>query len=176
MTSAEHPDGVRSCRARIEGSPTFKFDKKRDLRIGRVIFFGLLESGAHVTGRIPGRDYLLKAAIAVRAGEPVMLRIPPEARGAIALNYAAEPDGTAPNVQRVGDGQSLVLIRPCSPRTRRFSDRRPIGKWTEFSGGFVFRERDCYPIEVSSSGKDYKRKVVSLGRRCGSGYADGGPR
>lgn len=59
---------------------------------------------------------------------------------------------------------------------RRFSDGRRIGQWTRFSGGFVFRELDCYEIEVSGFGKEYLRKRIALGQRCGSGYADGGPR
>ena len=173
IATTDHADGVRPCRTRTEGSRTFEFDKKHDIRIGRVIFFGL---GGARASFAPARDYRIKSVIAVRAGKAVMLRIPPGARDEIALAYAANRDGSMPAVRRVDDGQSVVLLKPCSERTRRASDGRRIGRWTKFSGGFVFREVGCYPVEVSGSGKEWTRKMIAFGTRCGSGYADNGPR
>jgi hypothetical protein len=162
---SERPDGVRRCSARSEAPGKTAIDRRRDIRIGPVVWFQL----RHAEGQIVatrGRDLMAKVAIAVRAGKPVLVRIPRSARRDIALNYAADRDGNTPAVQHVADGQTLVRVEPCPPRTRRFSDGRQVGPWTTFSGGFVFKRRGCYPLEVARVGGRYVRKRVSLGKPC----------
>lgn len=167
--AAESPDGERSCGQRIEaGSPEggIRFDRRRDLRIGAVVFFGLRRPKSQMV-ETPGRDIALKSAIAVRAGRrPVLLRIPRRVRGSIALSYAAEPDGTTADVRRVREGQSLVRVHPCPPGTPRFSGGGSVGRYTAFSGGFVLRRRGCYPIEVGREGGAFVKRRVAFGRSC----------
>jgi hypothetical protein len=169
-TPSERPDGVRRCRNRIEGGGPIQIDaKKRDVRIGRVVFFGLRRAATDRLESYRGRDYLIKSAIAVRAGKPVFLRIPPEARDHITLDYATKRNGAFFDVRRVADGQFVVRVNPCPPATRQFTNGRPIGRWTAFSGGFVFNARGCYPIEASRPGGGYARRLVGFGKRCGGG-------
>jgi hypothetical protein len=66
----------------------------------------------------------------------------------------------------VEEGQSLVLVKPCPPSTRRFFGSGHVGLWTAFSGGFIVRTPGCYPIEVARRGKPFARRLVALGRRC----------
>jgi hypothetical protein len=164
---APDTEWVRPCPTHIEGPGKLTIDDERDLRVGPVVWFGLA-SGPRVTRpyETPGRDPSVKSAIAVRAGGPVLLRIPPEARGAISMVYGAERDGTTPNVRRVSEGQVLVRVKPCAPSRRRFSDGRPIGPWTAFSGGFVMKKAGCYPVEVARRGKPFKRRMLGFGKRC----------
>jgi hypothetical protein len=164
----ERPDGVRRCRNRIEGPGKLEIEtKRRDVRIGRVVWFGLKQPRRTIN-EVPGRDLSLKSAIAVRAGRPVLLRIPVEAREHISMNYAAERDGTHEDTPRVADGQFLVRVHPCPPDTPSFSNggRTRVGRWTAFSGGFQFDERGCYPIETSRPNGTWARKRVSFGKRC----------
>jgi hypothetical protein len=156
----ERPDAVRSCHARVEGGGGVTIRPQRDIRIGPVVFFGLRHPERQAVLGTHGRDAGFKIPIAVRAGRPVRLRIPPEVRGDLAFNYGAR------NAAVIADGQSLVLVRPCPPRTRRFTNGRPIGRWTAFSGGFIVRTPGCYPIEVARRGKPFTRRLVALGERC----------
>jgi hypothetical protein len=162
---AERPDGVRGCATRAEVTGPLHLRNKANVRIGPVVFYGLAKPVR--LDRIRGRDRSLKSGIAVRAGRPVLLRIPPEARTDIALEYAVRRDGSFPDVRHVADGQALVRVSACPPDTRRFTDGRRIGPWTGFAGGFVMRAAGCYPIEVARAGKPFKRRVIRFGRkRC----------
>lgn len=158
--AAGAPDGVRRCSARAEGGAGVTIAPRRDIRIGPVVFFGLRHPKRQASPGTPGRDPSYKIPIAVRAGEPVLLRIPPEARGDIGLNYARR------NAERLADSQTLVLVKPCPPLTRRFTDGRPVGRWTTFSGGLVVRAPGCYPLEVARRGKPFTRRMIALGERC----------
>jgi hypothetical protein len=167
--AAEPSTGTRGCRARIESGSQpggLRIDRRRDLRIGPVVFFGLRRPEHQMISGGRGRDPGAKIPIAVRAGKPVVLRIPPEARQDIALNYAVDRDGSGNDVRRVSDGQYRVRVTPCPPRTRRFSGPGRVGRWTAFSGGFVFRAKGCYPIEVARAGKPFKRRLVAFGAPC----------
>src|SRR3954462_12673862 len=95
----ERPDGTRGCRARIEGPGGIKFHLKHDLRVGPVVFFGLRLAAKGPLTEYRGRDPSWKSAIAVRAGAPVLLRVPPEARGDITLTYAVDRNGTPRDVR-----------------------------------------------------------------------------
>jgi hypothetical protein len=160
LAAAAAPDGVRRCSERVEGGVGVTISPRRDIRIGPVVFFGLRRPGRQMVPGTHGRDPGYKIPIAVRAGRAVLLRIPPEARADVALNYAARNAGV------IADGQWLVLVKPCPPRTRRFTNGKPIGRWTAFSGGLIVRTPGCYPIEVARRGKPFTRRLVALGRRC----------
>jgi hypothetical protein len=165
--ASERPDGTRGCRARIEaGGGGIEVDRRRDLRVGPVVFFGLRKPRHQFVSATPRSDPAVKAAIAVRAGGPVLLRIPRAARRDLALNYAVERDGTPFNVRRVSDGQSLVRVTPCRPSTPRFSGGGRVGRWTAFSGGFVMRARGCFPVEVARAGKPFVRRRIAFGATC----------
>jgi hypothetical protein len=157
LFSAAAPDGVRPCDARVEGGDGVTISPKRDVRIGPVVFFGLRHPERQRVLGTHGRDPGYKIPIAVRAGRPVLLRVQSHE---LAFNYATR------NVDRVEEGQSLVLVKPCPPSTRKFTDGRPIGRWTAFSGGFIVRTPGCYPIEVARRGKPFVRRSVALGKRC----------
>jgi hypothetical protein len=157
---------VRPCPTHIEGPGQLTIDKARDVRVGPVVWFGLANPRTSRPGKFRGSDPSVKSAIAVRAGGPVLLRIPSEARGEISMVYGAERDGTLPNVERVGEGQWLVRVTPCRPSRRRFSDGRRIGPWTAFNGGFVMRAAGCYPIEVARRGEPFRRRTLGFGKRC----------
>jgi hypothetical protein len=155
------PDGVRPCSARVEGgSGGVTVDARRDIRVGPVVFFGLRRPERQRIMGTHGRDPGYKIPIAVRTGKPVFLRVPPEARGNLALNYARR------NAAKIEDGQSLVLVKPCPSQTRRFFGSGRVGRWTAFSGGFIVRTPGCYPIEVARAGKAFTRRRVAFGRRC----------
>jgi hypothetical protein len=166
--AGERPDGERRCRTRIEAPGQVTFNRRRDLRAGPVVFFALRGAATDPPQPRRGGHYSRKSAIAVRAGGPVLLRIPPRARRDIALVYASERDGTLPNVERVADGQSLVRVHPCPPSTPRFSGSGRVGRWTAFNGGFVYREPGCYPVQVARRGRPYVTRRVGLGERCPS--------
>src|SRR4051794_3553096 len=158
--AAGAPDAVRPCSARAEGAGGMTISPERDIRIGPVVFFGLRHPERQSFPGTHGRDPGSKIPIAVRAGAPVLLRVPSGARGSLGLNYATR------SVARLERAQSLVQVEPCSPATRRFTDGRPIGRWTGFSGGLVVRAPGCYPLEVARHGKPFVRRRVALGKRC----------
>jgi hypothetical protein len=158
-------DGVRRCSARIEAEGRTVIDPRQDVRVGPVVWFSLRHPERQIVDG-HGPDLYAKVAIAVRAGKPVLIRIPRSVRREIALDYAADADGNTASVRRVADGQSLVRVEPCPQNTRRFSDGGRVGPWTTFSGGFVFRRRGCYPLEVARAGGRYQRRRVSLGKPC----------
>jgi hypothetical protein len=157
LFSAAAPDGVRPCQARIEGAGSVTIDARRDIHVGPVVFFGLRHPERQRIAGTHGRDPGYKIPIAVRAGRPVLLRVQSHD---LAFNYATR------NVDRVEEGQSLVLVKPCPPRTRRFFGSGRVGRWTAFSGGFIVRTPGCYPVEVARRGKPFVRRMVALGKPC----------
>lgn len=157
---------VRGCASRAEGMGPLGIHQKANLHVGPVVFYGLRRAATQPLEHVRGHYPTLKSAIAVRAGAPVVIRVPPEARGDVALEYWVKPDGGFPDVKHVADGQSEVLVKPCPPNTRRFSGPGRVGSWTAYAGGFVLRAPGCYPIEVARQGKPFKRRLVGFGRRC----------
>src|SRR3954451_25060256 len=157
LFSAAAPDAVRPCEARVEGGGGVTITPRRDIRIGPVVFFGLRKPERQRVVGTHGRDPGYKIPIAVRAGRPVLLRV--QSRE-LALNYATR------NADRVEKGQSLVLVKPCPPATRRFSGSGRVGRWTTFSGGLIVRTPGCYPLEVARRGEPFVRRNVALGKRC----------
>jgi hypothetical protein len=64
-----------------------------------------------------------------------------------------------------GDGQAAVRVKPCPPRTRRFSDGRRLGRRTGFSGGFPVKSPACVTVQVFRGERVWSRPV-GLGTSC----------
>src|SRR4051794_9141176 len=150
LFSAAAPDAVRPCETRAQGAGGVTVSV-RDIRIGPAVFLGLRHPERQRIVGTHGRDSGYKIPVAVRAGRPVLLQIPPRASGRLGLNYGTK------NVDRIENAQSVVLLKPCPAG---------MGRWTWFPGGLIVPKPGCYPIEVARRGKPFVRRNVALGKRC----------
>jgi hypothetical protein len=104
--------------------------------------------------------------VAVATGRPVTVRV---RRAAPARLYF---DNDAPPRQRqiaTRDGQRAVRFEACPPDTRRFTDGRPLGRWTVYPGGFLVAEPGCVRVTARGRGMRTARARLALGvprRRC----------
>lgn len=166
--AAEPPrvEGLRTCAQRIEvtGDRTPR-TRPSDVRLGPVLFFGLRKA-ADPDAHEPfdqDADPTWKTAIAVKTGEPVVLAIAGGRTSGASLIY----DMRQFRAETVagGGGDAAVRVKPCPPSTRRFSDGRRVGRWTLFSGGFMFEGPRCVGVQVYRSGRVWSR-TVGFGTEC----------
>lgn len=171
--AAEEAGGfpTSSCRHRVEGSGSFRFRPRSDIRVGkRLIFWGLRRAQKASAAQRPDEsfDYGFKTAVAVRAGESVILSVPPEARGRFALEYAWRPGQR--QARTVGEADEATMLDPCPRNQRRFSDGKPLGPWTGWAGGLKFKEPGCYPLDIQFEGqlgRPYRLVIAfATSRRC----------
>jgi hypothetical protein len=95
-----------------------------------------------------------KAAISVRGGAPLTVKVAAADRDWLKLDYD--------RVQR-----STVRFVPCKPDTPRFSDDGVVGKETAWAGGFVVLREGCATLLLRREGAEQWRKLrVGFGRRC----------
>lgn len=119
-----------------------------------VIFWGLRNAAT----RLGRDDEGWKAAISVRHGAPLRLRVAWPDRDRVALDYDRETRGEWAREQR---------IVPCPPDTPRFSDDGVVGDETAYAGGFLVKRPGCVTLLLRREDEEQWRKVrVGFGRRC----------
>jgi hypothetical protein len=118
-----------------------------------TIFWGLRNAQRRTfDGRRSTRGY--KAAISVRHGAPLTVKVAAGDRDWLRLDYE--------RVERLS-----VRFFPCAPDTPRFSDDGVVGEETAWAGGFSVRREGCATLLLRREGEDQWRKLrVGFGRRC----------
>jgi hypothetical protein len=118
-----------------------------------TVFWGLRDAERRTfDGRRATRGY--KAAISVRHGAPLTVRVSAKDRSWLKLDYD--------RVER----RSLRFV-PCAPDTPRFSDEGVVGEETAWAGGFAVAREGCATLLLRREGEEQWRKVrVGFGRRC----------
>lgn len=153
----------RTCPTRAEGpangtEPPYGHG---DVRLGRLFFIGLDRPQRWRQRR--GADGTLKIPVAVREGAPVTVRIRPIGRTRARLDFdMAQWRRTGRRVAD-GDGQRAVRFHACPADTTRFSDGKPIGAWTGYSGGFLVDRPGCVRIVAFGRGMSTVRRRAALG-------------
>jgi hypothetical protein len=95
-----------------------------------------------------------KAAISVRSGAPLTVKVAASDRDWLKLDYD--------RVERLS-----VRFVPCAPDTPRFSDDGVVGEETAWAGGFRVRREGCATLLLRREGEERWRKLrVGFGRRC----------
>jgi hypothetical protein len=110
-----------------------------------------------------GGDPVVKAAISVRHPGPTTVKVAPEDREWVALDYDRER--WRGRGRTVADGEVAVRFRPCKPDTSRFSGRGHVGRWTAWAGGLLVAHAGCATLLVRTAG-DWQRVPVELGADC----------
>jgi hypothetical protein len=127
------------CTERIETGRA-SAEQRREARRASIFlrdvrFWGLRQWRGHefAPGSGPdGGDPVVKAAISVRSPGPTTVKVAPEDRGWVALDYDRER--WRKRGRTVADGQASVRFFPCDPDTPRFSGRGHVGRWTGWAG------------------------------------------
>jgi hypothetical protein len=104
-----------------------------------------------------------KFPVLVRAGHTVLVEVPAEARGLVALGYGPLPQGNI----GFDDGRPAVRFEACAPGGPS-SSTAGRGKPVTFWSGFVLASGPtCAPLDVYTDGDDRPRRVeIELGARC----------
>jgi hypothetical protein len=126
---------------------------EQSLTLDGTIFWGLRRAERRTfDGRRSRRGY--KAAISVRSGAPLTVKVAAADRGWLKLDYD--------RVERLS-----VRFVPCAPDTPRFSDDGVVGEETAWAGGFSVRREGCATLLLRRDGEERWRKLrVGFGRRC----------
>jgi len=114
-----------------------------------------LPKASTVIGLSPVRadeDRFGKLGLDVRAGRPIILKVPPAWRRMYSLIFAG---GSRP-VTRVADGDVTVTVHACAGA---------LGAWSGYAGGYEVRGPVCVPLTVRV-GRRSATIHVSVGRRC----------
>jgi hypothetical protein len=159
---------VRDCASRVEGG-RLRPDLARDVRVGPVIFYGLREAAA-----APMRDFAApprlgrawKTVTEVRAATRVTVTISPPDRRAAVLLYGNFDRMNRQGMWKLTDGAAAVRFEACPPDQPRFSGRGPVGRRTQFNGGFLTNGARCIVVEARVLGEEGSfRRDVSFGTR-----------
>jgi hypothetical protein len=171
LVGAEAPrTATVGCAERIEtgrASPEQRREARRvSIFLPGVRFWGLRQARTQSfePGSGPdGGDPVVKAAISVRAPGPATVKVAPEDRDWVALDYDRER--WRGERRTVADGEAVVRFRPCDPDTPRFSGRGHVGRWTGWAGGLLVAHPGCATLLVRTRG-DFRRVPVALGTDC----------
>jgi hypothetical protein len=176
VAAPDAPPIVRPCATRAESglfvrriSPLYK---RRSIRAGPLV----LIAGEYaampraefraVPGR-PGRYYPQKTLLLARAGSVVTLSVPRAERRHVALTYRPS-DWKVPYARgyRLQDGEASVMFRACAASEPSFvlGRKRPVGRWTEFNGGFIVAGARCVTLHVRAG-----RRLVPVRLSFGAG-------
>jgi hypothetical protein len=158
------------CAERVEGGRA-SAEQRREARRASIFlpdvrFWGLRRWRTHEfePGSAPdGGDPVVKAAISVRFPGPTTVKVAPEDREWVALDYDRER--WRGRGRTVADGEVAVRFRPCAPDTPRFSGRGHVGRWTAWAGGLLVARAGCATLLVRTRG-DWQRVPVELGADC----------
>jgi hypothetical protein len=100
-----------------------------------------------------------KAAISVRAGARLTLKVAARDRGWLSLDY----DRTVQDPP----GVPATHFIPCAPDTPRFSDDGVVGRETGWAGGFNVGRVGCATLLLHRAGDaEWRRVRVGFGRAC----------
>jgi hypothetical protein len=147
------------CDTHIETPPAPAKQRREALAqsvtVDGTVFWGLRNAERRIfDGTRARRGH--KAAISVRSGAPLTVKIAAADRGWLKLDYD--------RIQR-----STVRFVPCAPDTPRFSDDGVVGKETAWAGGFVVEREGCATLLLRRKGDERWRKLrVGFGQRCAS--------
>lgn len=145
------------CDTHIETPPAPASQRRAGLEqsvsVDGTIFWGLRNAERRsFDGRRATRGY--KAAISVRHGAPLTVKVAASDRDWIKLDYD--------RVERLS-----VRFVPCAPDTPRFSDDGVVGEETAWAGGFAVLREGCATLLLRREGEQRWRKLrVGFGRRC----------
>jgi hypothetical protein len=102
-----------------------------------------------------------KAAISVRAGARLTLKVAARDRDWVSLDY----DRTVNDPP----GVPVTHFVPCAPDTPRFSDDGVIGRETSWAGGFNVGRAGCATLLLRRAGQaEWRRVRVGFGQACRS--------
>jgi hypothetical protein len=156
------------CPRHIETAESSAEARRSALRTSRTldgaIFWGLRR--AETQDFDPERKNLgVKAAISVRHGAPLTIKIADGDRDWIALDYD-HYDEEYPYTL-AGNGEAVTRFVTCAPATPRFSDDGVVGRETSWSGGFIVTRNGCATLLLRRKGEEQWRKLrVGFGERC----------
>jgi hypothetical protein len=164
LLAAGPPPFTRTCDTRAEGPQPDAGPGAGSVRLGRLYF--LSRGVRELPPGHRGSDPTVKLPVAIATGRPVTVRVPRAARARLDFDHEASA-----RRRRVatGDGQRAVRFEACPPDTRRFSDGRPLGRWTFYPGGFLVARPGCVRVTARGPGMDTARARLALGvprRRC----------
>jgi hypothetical protein len=161
------PQAVRDCASRVEGgrlSPR----PRQDLVAGPIVFYGLRDAN-RVALRRPSEAFetkngeykSVKTITEVRADTKVTVAIAPTDRKRATLFYGLPfPSGRRALGFRLDEGQAVVRFESCPANHRRFSGHGVVGPRTQFNGGFLFTEPQCYRLDVYNGTNGAVRRYV----------------
>jgi hypothetical protein len=170
VRTAVRPDSVVTCATHIEGRwrRSQRFQASRDdFTVSRRVVLAALrraeeEDPESFGPRPDGTDAGWKAAATIRYGRAVTISIAPEDRERAALDYDRSKGHERRS--RVEDADAAQKFKPCRPSRRRFSDDRPIGRFTSWAGGFVLAGPGCVGLDIQFQGKPRAlRRYVAFG-------------
>jgi hypothetical protein len=108
---------------------------------------------------------VVKAGVSVRAPGPLTVKVAPQDRDWVALDYDRER--WRERGRTVADGQASVRFLPCDPDTPRFSGRGHVGRWTGWAGGLLVAREGCATLLARAKGESrWQRVRVELGAGC----------
>jgi hypothetical protein len=150
---------VRTCATRVESGLFTRrippFDRRNAIRAGPLVLLAgeyarRPPSDFGPVPHRPGRFYLQKTVVLVRAGSVVTLRVPRSERR-LALAYRRS-DWRIPYSRgyRLSDGERAITFRACRADPPSFvpGKHRPVGRWTEFNGAMVVAGAHCATLAV----------------------------
>jgi hypothetical protein len=145
------------CDTHIETPPAPASQRRaalaRSVSVDGTVFWGLRNAERRTfDGTRARRGH--KAAISVRHGAPLTVKVAASDRDWLKLDYD--------RVER-----SSVRFVPCAPDTPRFSDDGVVGEETAWAGGFAVHREGCATLLLRREGEEQWRKLrVGFGRRC----------
>lgn len=176
VAAPDPPPIVRPCSTRAESGLFTRristFYRRRAIRAGPLVLIAREYAAVPqadfraVPGR-PGRYYPQKTLLLARAGSAATLSVPRAERRHIALTYRPS-DWKIPYARgyRLADGEASVTFRACRASEPSFVPGRngPVGRWTEFNGGFIVAGARCVTLHVHAG-----RRVIPLRLSFGAG-------
>jgi hypothetical protein len=151
-----------TCVQHIEAPPPDAAQRRaalrQSVRAHGATFWGLRNARTH---RFDGRGWnrVYKAALSVRAGKPLRIKVAARDRSWLKLDY----DRT----RKAYAGQHLVRAVPCAPDTPRFSDDGVVGDETAWAGGFLVERNGCATLLLRREDeRRWARVRVPFGRAC----------
>lgn len=160
-------DRVCATRAEVQGDVAGPNARRGDLVVGRVGIIAARDAARPLPPDKPPhnpRAWLLKRAVIIRAGAPVVVRVAARDRPYVAFDH----DMTTWNGgdRDAEDGQASVRFHACPPATKRFTDGKPLGRRTVYPGGFIIERPRCVTLEFLEAGRPTVRRRLGLGTRC----------
>jgi hypothetical protein len=161
LVSAPRPTPVRAtCDTRSEADFGGAFADPLNLVVEPFVLVG---GAAYSLIEVVEEHGGQKFPVLVRAGHTVLVEVPTEARGHVALGYGPLPQGRI----EFADGHPAVRFEACPAGGPSSSTAGP-GKPVTFWSGFVLAsEPTCAPLDVYTDGDGKPHRVeIELGARC----------